>query len=260
MTAHRTGPGRRRGFTLIELLAAMTILTVMVLLISRIFSDSSRIWQVSAKRVESNTDGRAVIDFMLKELSSALCDGQAGPLALRLDSNAKSSLGLNSDRIFFVASDQRAERRSNDYRQTEQIVYALDEMEDSSDNPIPNRFRLVRYGVEQMGSSSYDCYKPSGFPKTIPAYSGWNPMVLADNVRTLEFWVYTTNGVGTHVQDFYSISHGRPVWIEVYLELLGEDDAIKAALLPAAAAKDFCDRNARRYVGRAYLQANGGKS
>lgn len=252
-------PASRRGFTLIELLAAMTILTIMVLLISRLFADSTRLWKVGTKRIESNTDGRAVVDFMVRELSGALCDGVNGPLGLKLDSDFRSAHGMNPDRIFFCSSSQTAERRSSkDYRQVGQFVYDLDEMKNADNSSdLAGQYKVVRYGVEALGGS-YTCYNNSGaFPGSTPAYSTWNAMTLAENVRTLEFWVYDTNGVS--IADFDSSVHGKPAYIEVYLELLGQDDAIKASLLTGTAQSDYCNRMARRYVGRAYLQANGGR-
>ena len=253
MTARR----RAAGFTLIELLAAMTILIVMVLLISRIFSESSRIWTIGAKRVESNSDGRAVMDFLVKEVSSALCDGTQGPLALRVDSASDSMLGVDSDTLMFVGTDQRSEVRSSYYRQSEQVAYKVIPMKDSDDNNMANRFRLVRYGIEKMESSQYDCYKPNGFPKTVPSgLSSWNPQTLAENVRCFKVSVMTSNGVEN--ADFLSADDGKPLWVELYLELLGEDDALKASLI-GGAAKEYCDRNVRRYVARAYLHAGSGR-
>jgi prepilin-type N-terminal cleavage/methylation domain-containing protein len=250
----------RAAFTLIELLAAMTILTIMVLLISRLFADSTRLWKVGTKRIESNTDGRAVVDFMVRELSAALCDGVNGPLGLKLDSDFREAHGMDPDRIFFCSSAQTSERRSSgDYRQVSQVVYDLDEMKNANNSgDLDGRYRVVRYGVEKLGSS-FTCYNPGGFPQGSVSYSSWNNMTLAENVRTLEFWVYDTNQTGVSIADYDSSVHGRPSYIEVYLELLGQDDAIKASLLPAAAQEEFCNRVARRYVGRAYLHANGGR-
>lgn len=248
----------RRGFTLIELLAAMTILTIMVLLISRLFADSTRLWKVGTKRIESNTDGRAVVDFIARELAAALCDGVNGPLGLKLDSDFRDAHGMKPDRIFFCSSSQTAERRSSgDYRQVSQVVYDLDEMKlpDNSDD-MDGRYRVVRYGIEKYGGS-FTCYNNGGFPQGSVAYAGWNNQTLAENVRTLEFWVYDTNGVS--IADYDSSIHGRPAYVEVYLEMLGQDDAIKASLMSGTAQSDYCNRMARRYVGRAYLQANGGR-
>ncbi len=247
----------RSAFTLVELLAAMTILTIMVLLISRIFADSTRMWQLGAKRVEGNSDGRAAVDFMAREIAAAIADGPEGPLALKLESDARSAHGMSPDLLAFLSAGQTAQYRTNYYRQVMQVVYALDEMKDEKipANDIPNTFRVVRYVVEK--GPSFTCYQTGGFPKNLGGYTSWNQESLAENVRTLEFWVYTTNGVS--IPDYDSSVHGKPGWVEVYLELLGEADATKAALLSGSARDKFCNEVARRYVGRAYLQANGGQ-
>lgn len=255
-------PQSRRGFTLIELLAAMTILTIMVLLISRLFADSTRLWKVGTKRIESNTDGRAVVDFMVREISAALCDGVNGPLGLKLDSDSHNAFGMRPDTLYFCTSAQTAERRGTtsspkDYRQVSQVIYSLMKMEaaDNSDY-TDDRYRIVRAGMERLGGS-YTCYDSGGFPQGSYSIAGLNPQTLAENIRTLEFWVYDTNGVS--IADFDSSIHGRPAYVEVYLEMLGQDDAIKASLMSGSVQADYCNRMARRYVGRAYLHANGGR-
>lgn len=82
--------------------------------------------------------------------------------------------------------------------------------------------------------------------------------VLAENIRTIEYWVYDSNGNLLAGQDYQSDVHGPPGWLEIYLELMSEQDAIRASLLTGAAREDFCDRVSRRYVGRVYFpQARG---
>ena len=70
--------GSRRsmgGFTLIELLVAMGILTIIVLITSRLFQQAAIVWDVGTQRAEMNMRGRALADFMAQELSMSVPSG-----------------------------------------------------------------------------------------------------------------------------------------------------------------------------------------
>lgn len=255
---------KRSGFTLVELMAAMAILAIMVLMIGRIFSDSTKIWKLGTRRVSSAVDGRAVIDFMVREMSSAVADGT---LVMAHKLNADSNiLGMDSDRIYFVTLDQKSESKSaaNTYRQGRQVSYHIEPMRDINGNDIPNRFRIMRSGIEKVTSGVYTCYTDPDWWQQPEMNNLSAAYVLAENVRTLEFWVYDRDGKLVRADDpdnpygasdtYTSLNKTRGIgWVEIYLEMLGEDDAIRAALLTGQAAIDFADRASRRYVGRVYF-------
>lgn len=62
---------RRRGFTLIELLTAMTILSVMLLLLSQLLDQVQKTWNYSEGRVTQFREARVAFDLMTKSLSQA---------------------------------------------------------------------------------------------------------------------------------------------------------------------------------------------
>ena len=64
-----------QGFTLIELLAGIVILSVLVLFLTRVFTDSTNMWTKGTSRVESNLSGRAAVEFMSRELAGAIFEG-----------------------------------------------------------------------------------------------------------------------------------------------------------------------------------------
>lgn len=258
---------RRHGFTLIELLSAMAILIVITLFVGRLFTDAAKLWKLGTRRVNNAVDGRAVIDFMVRELSGAIADGTL-VMHHKVDAD-KNVLGMNCDRIYFVTTDQIAQKTARDrvYRQVKQVSYHIAPMLDLNNNPVTNRFRIVRNGVENsIGSGGqWDCYTDTTWWDQSfmndNSESG-SSVTLAENVRTLEFWIYDRNGNLIPGVDYDSAADGPPAWIEIYIEMLGEDDAIKAAVLcgstqpPAATpqvAIDYADRSSRRYVGRVYI-------
>lgn len=251
------------GFTMIELMAAMAILIMITLFVGRIFSDTSKIFTLGTRRMIQAMDGRAVVDFMVREMSSAVFDDV---LVFAHKPNAKTVLGMDSDFVYFVSSEQQAQPNgSQPYRQVKQVSYHIEQMQDYSNTAIPNRFAIVRDGRNTMGAN-YTCYTdPTWWQASYMTDSGsfsGSHVVLAENVRTLEFWMYDTAGQLIKVEDSsayingaYTSDNARKLgWVEIYIELLGEEDAIKCSLLSGQAAIDFADRSSRRYVGRVYFQ------
>ena len=63
---------RRGGFTILELLAAMTILSMLVVMLVATFNQASRSWLQAENRVETYGQARATLDFISKELTQAV--------------------------------------------------------------------------------------------------------------------------------------------------------------------------------------------
>ena len=233
------------GFTLIELLAGMAILTIMVLFLGKMFSDSVAIWKLGNKRIENNTDGRAAVDFMLRELSSMICDTT---LTCRLYSNVTNVLQADSDAFYFVAQNPEPQEEQ---REAMEVGYFVTQMIDVHSNKISGRYRVLRAETERATAVTYQCYTNQqwcGYFRT----NATGNSILAENVRSLEFWVYDSNDVVRFNYD--SSVHGPPSKVDVYLELLGEDDAVKASYMTTPAVQqDFVERLSKPYVGRAYL-------
>ena len=263
---------QRGGFTMIELMAAMAILLMITLFVGRIFSDSTKIWKLGTRRVTNAMDGRAVVDFIVREMSSAIADDV---LVFAHKFNADPDvLGMDSDRIYFTTTDQRAGLDSQTYlrRQVRQVSYLVSNMLDVNNDPIVGRYRIVRtVRVNTIGTGGeFTCYTdPDWWREDWMNYKlgeTFDSVTLAENVRTLEFWLYDQTGKVMRSDDpdrpygsgselvYTSQNPTRKIgWVEVYVELLGEDDAIKASQLTGTADDDFADRASRRYVGRVYL-------
>jgi hypothetical protein len=230
----------RSGFTLVELLAGMTILIIMVLFLNRIFTESTTMWKLGNKRVASNSDGRAVVDFMVRDLSMAVADGV---LNLHLKSGSTNVLGKQSDRLSFVALNNEVEAGE---RQAREITYYISQMDDHNGFSISNRYRLMRY--EEVNTNTLSCYTNQNW--WTKASGG---VVLMENVRTMEFWVYDQAGTSKPDYDSNPNIHGPPAFVDVCIETLGEDDSIKVAEMPLSSATNYATQVSRRYVGRAYL-------
>ena len=66
------------AFTLLELLVAMGILVIIVLIVARIFAQASAAWSTGARLSEVNMTGRAVADFVARDLSQAVVSTNLG--------------------------------------------------------------------------------------------------------------------------------------------------------------------------------------
>lgn len=71
---------RSAGFTMLEILLAMSILSILVLMVSAIFNRSMGAWEIGTRKTELNMEGRSALLFMAQELSQAVAD----PAALKL--------------------------------------------------------------------------------------------------------------------------------------------------------------------------------
>lgn len=78
-SAPRRGRGRgRRGFTLIELLTAMSILSIMLLLLSQLLDQIQKTWNYSEGRVSQFREARVAFDLITKSLSQATLNAYWG--------------------------------------------------------------------------------------------------------------------------------------------------------------------------------------
>jgi prepilin-type N-terminal cleavage/methylation domain-containing protein len=250
----------RSGFTLIELLASMAILVLLMLALSRLYTETSAAWSLAHRRAEMNTTGRAVMQLMTRDVSAAVADD-----VLRLTQNARYrvALGLESDSIAFVALNQSVD---SSRRTAHELAYYLapTRLYNASTGRFENelnRYRLMRSRKARLAA--------------VTAYTNdnWNVGHLTqggiynldfgeevvENIRTLEIYVYDEQQ--RLIGNFDSESNGWPLWIDIYLEMLGEADARRVQDLapaggtvpPSHPSVAFADRAVKRYVSRVYF-------
>ncbi len=72
----KAGPASdcQAGFTLIELLVSMFVLTIIVLVVARLFQQSATAWESGSRKAETSMIGRTLADFMAQEISQAVQD------------------------------------------------------------------------------------------------------------------------------------------------------------------------------------------
>jgi len=62
---------RRRGFTLLELLVAISILSIIVVAVAKLFEQSTVAWDRGTRRAESMMIGRAIVDHLATKAALA---------------------------------------------------------------------------------------------------------------------------------------------------------------------------------------------
>ncbi len=282
----------RKGFTLIELMVAMGILVIIVLMMARVYTDTTEMFQMGTKRVVTATEGRVIMDFLVREMSMAIADEM---IAFKLNSDQDifyvppgytadswRTYGAQSDEVCFVAMV----RSGGSYfrRTANQFVYFVAPMTrsylDSGGNLVveemENRYRLVRTRRTRTVFDSADnrAQGPYGRPPNPTGNHLWwqnmepdwfdtrNPALrdletIAENVAAFEVWAYSEDGEEYRWSyDSTQEGHVLPLWVDIYIELLDEADAERAATLwelDEDEARRYVDNNVRRFNARVFF-------
>jgi prepilin-type N-terminal cleavage/methylation domain-containing protein len=265
---------RAAGFTLIELLAAMSVLVLIALMMARVYTDTTKMWELGTRRVTSAAEGRVVMDFLVRELATAIADDVVAFRTVSPGLNNESFIygvetyGAEADEIYFVGLVSRG-NSSNRRRTGAQFAYFVTQMVDEDENLMPHRYRLVRTRKTEAMYSNERNRDRSAYgmrnwwleqPPILPQFpqGRHNAEVIAENVAAFEIWAYSDEA-GDYVSNYRSWLEGNrlPVWVDVYLEMLSEADAIRAAALFEAGNESegrlFVDNQARRYMSRVYF-------
>lgn len=237
--------GSRSAFSLIELLSSVAILMIIVGMMSMVFTESDRSWNIGTSRADNNSAGRAALHMIAHDLQYAITDSNI-TFRIRPDRTPSVvSYGFANDEINFVSLQHDSSGGTN--RTAREIIYAI--LEDT--NRL-GTFQLQRYidgGNEIEADYSNHSYILNTWYDTYPSTSAF----LIDNVAGLAFFL--PDGSRNYDSAIAANSNRVPEYVDVYLEILNERDAERARGMPANSTvqKDFVDRSARRYTTRVYF-------
>lgn len=285
--------GRRdqvSGFTLIELLAAMTILVVMMLMLTRLFTQGMSAMEIGTRHTQRNMNARAVMDFIARELSMAAFDDGGDPqtdfLSMGYNADADKDdievFGLEgADELFFIYPDREPETGNvSDARKRSirYIRYYVNNYLTASGSPIVRaplnpeyRFRLMRETFNPEETGRYSAYfdisgtDESGlfwFGKTLagrPTPDAGTQNTMIDGVRTFEVFTYIDED-GNSTKDWRSYGANKLAFLDLYLETMDEADAARVALLAEQLGNpnhpvvvDFVERSVKRNYRRVFF-------
>lgn len=248
--------GRRRAsFTLIELLAAMAVLVLIVLLMEQLFGDAARAWRTGTRDVEVNNNARAALELMGREISGAVIDEL---LSFSASNSLKVFVCTNSEIDFVSLTQPSSNKTKNVYRTAMQVRYYITTFAKDTAYQYQKRYRLMRAATEETNKTSYQCYNTTNWFRE----GAWTNVAgnaeLIGNISCFQVRVYDQGGV--YRNPYSSLSNGPPLWVDVYLEVLGEDEALRVAALggTTAEAREYAKRHAKRFTRRFFLHNQSG--
>lgn len=249
------GDGPQSGFSLIELLSAVAILMIIVAMMTMIFTESNRSWDIGTSRADNNSAGRAALHMIAHDMQYAIADSNI-TFIMRPDRSNVVSYGFANDEICFVSLQHDSSGGTN--RTAREIIYSVNE-----DTDRLGTYMLRRYvdGNNELETDYLNrSYWDTNWYATYPSTNAF----LIDNVAGLAF--YAPGGAGPRNYDsgapnldplvaYSNNLYRTPEYVDVYLEILNERDAERAKGMPADSAvqKDFVDRKVRRYTTRVYF-------
>lgn len=272
----------KNGFTLIELLSAMAVLIVLILALTRVYTEGANAIKLGKRSTDRNVTARAVMDFIARELSMMTYDFGSNPSSNFLGgayfSNVRDVFGMRTDEISFITLVKNLNGASSDgeKRSAMQIRYFVDDWDDlpAADAPENPRYRFALWRHANHPQAAGSSARPPGAyftttsmsslewmgTRTDPSYMARSGMLI-DNVRTFEVFVYT-NAAGSSVADWRSFAtneNGRLAFMDIYMETMDERDAQKAALLASNVGEndpmvvEFVDQSVKRNYRRIHL-------
>lgn len=245
---------RQSGFSLLEVLVAVAVTAMLVALMGQIFAGSSLVWKRGTGNVELNAVGRAVLEVIARDLSSATADSrlafysESDNFALFNNGAVAKPDSFNTDEIKFVSF--AFDPATKDDRVAQTIRYWVKE---STVNP--GIYELHR---ATQGAATFNVYADT-YDLPTPDSGGRS---LADNVAEFVVWCYDedANVVADYRLDDATPLEDRkpPAWIDIYLLLMTREHAQRAAHLNTQqngqVARDYVDRNSRGYMTRVHLR------
>ncbi len=212
----------KSGFTLIELLAAMAILVVLVFMVGNLFTHSTAIWEQGMRRADINTAGRAALDFMHREISTALLTDD---IPMHITWNPADTERGND--IYFVTS---AGQSGVNNRSISEIRYSVDRVLGLDGELGP--YSVFRSSVSDMDWMTVlrpdvsTWWNSDAWTGTLEQMedAGWAAPII-DNVYSLEFEHWYLNEDDTLEPfdlPFDSRNHPKPkaIIIEITLKLI----------------------------------------
>jgi prepilin-type N-terminal cleavage/methylation domain-containing protein len=225
----------KKGFSLLELLVAMAVLSILVIMMTSLFNNSISAFNIGTQRAEMNMAARAALEYIARELSSAV----AGEID-----------GASGKRVAFYLSDtspdNKADVRCFTLTATNPSLYAM-------------RMFCVRFDSASNILEAYHDKNDKPYSNT-PAWG--TAGTLISNVVDFKIGVYS------NVSDLTNLANGKvsytfdstinpqqslPVCADITLELMASDDFSRYSKLSGTAADDYRDKNARIYSTRVFF-------
>lgn len=232
------------GFSLIEVLSAMAVLSVIVMIVARLFSNSTSAWDAGTRRMNANLAARSTLDMIGREISQV---GVSSNTCLRVtDMGSGSSADPNdsSDRLEMVTNSgtPSVSAYKRDFYQ------AKYEVRGASTNAV------LRYSPnEAENDPGFTCSVLGATPWWSSTYSTRYtfPQDVLFGVVSFKVNVFNTNAV--YQANYDSTIHGPPLYADMFLSLIDETDRVRASQM-GATKSEYIRRKMWLYSKRVYFR------
>jgi len=221
---------RKFAFTLLEILVAITVLSLVVLVLANILGQSTAMWQKGLNDSQHRQRARAMLDLIGRDLRQAcLSVDRARQDSLRFEINPPALTALsiqNSDALFWQAPVSTAE--SGELAEVGYFVHWSD-----------GKAALYRFFLD-CSDPRYDAVEPNSSILTIP---DWSDYIFLENVIGLWINAYDKNGAILAEPFDSRSSRALPASVEIFLVLLDSRSASRLTAAPGytADASSFID-------------------
>jgi prepilin-type N-terminal cleavage/methylation domain-containing protein len=212
------------SFTLIELLVAMTVLSLIMVILFQIFNESTRAWAIAERRVDAYREARAALYIISQDLHSMVVTNTCPFYVNATAPPVQPPVGAEPGSIFFINA-LPAQSQESGQNQTDlcSVGYYLVYTTKSTFNP-KKTFKLYRHLLSSNPTFTNIILNKLFINSDYTIPNPANDEVLAENVFNLKFEAYDTNGV---VQDPWPNAQERPTGIKLSLWAYNRDTSQK---------------------------------
>ena len=269
----RAGRPRPQGFTLVEVMVAMTVLLMLVMGMTRMFSQASALTKQGLTSVARNGVAETAMETMLQDVDGMIVNERLG-CYIESDSVDYGSHGFGFDEVFFVSTSGD---QDDDMPYEYFHYYVKEENATNSLGAKYTRFDLHKARMIMAVGDKNNTYAlaqgKSDWWETLSNYSGsWDDQVLAENVVRFDLYCQGWDGSDWMSNDeFYShknhpcgnklgeLSDVAPAAFDIYLQVTSPDAAMEGGMALASGAggnlevkgRELMYKESASYFGRA---------
>ena len=227
---------RLQKFTIVEILVAMSVFSVLMLIIMQIFGSLQNVWTTTSKRTQTAQNANMIMNMIAAALQSAYYDVEASPESSWCYYQSDVELAGPDKPIWFITSRQKSVQAS--HSSLVQTGYWLEEVE---------RDGVTLYALKNLTISNmkYDGvidtsvlynYNVAAQPdaKLMSVHSDLRQIatLVDDNIVSLKVTPYVKkfdSGTGNITWVDSGNCKLLPTYVKVELQLLDDDPTVRAA-------------------------------
>lgn len=266
----------KKGFTLIEVLAAMAVLSLLVLLLARMFFVASSTAKNGSSTLSRNSAAQLGMETILQTVEGMVVNDRLSAYFFG-PGDAADTTGFGHDEAAFITTATVGNKNKLPYKSYERVrFYVKPVTKTNATGAKYVTYNLIHQfaGFPQKGAP-YDPLSPAHTDDWFENYKHWEQETLIPNVVRFDFYLFDyygdnamkwdKNNDGKYGMMFKStkrsdnnISNVPPAAVDIYIQVASEDNAQEAGMLIASGnptlvqrGKEMLVRDSAIYFGRA---------